>query len=161
MTTAATTAAPLADRAARVRALARALDSAVRVPGTNIRFGFDAVLGLVPGVGDAAGAVVSAYVIIAAARLGAPAPVLTRMLINTGVDALAGAVPLLGDLFDLGWRANTRNVALLEQHLAAPAAARAASRAVVAAVLAGVALLTVAGITLAVFAVRALWNALQ
>ena len=145
--------------AERVRAMARVLDSAVRVPGTPIRFGLDAVLGLVPGVGDVVGAAAAGYVVLAAARLGAPPSVLVRMLLNVGVDTLVGTVPLVGDLFDIGWRSNTRNVALLERHLADPHGARAASGRVVAGVLLGILLLTVAGLLLVAALVAALVRA--
>lgn len=146
--------------AERVRAMARLLDTAVRIPGTPVRFGLDAVLGLIPGVGDVVGAAASGYIVLAAARLGAPPTVLLRMLLNVGVDTLVGAVPLLGDLFDLGWRSNTRNVALLERHLADPRGARASSKRVVAAVLVGIALLAVAGIVLVALLLQALLNAI-
>jgi small-conductance mechanosensitive channel len=121
-----------------------------------MRVGLDAALGLVPCVGDLAGAAVSAYVLLVAARLGASPAVLGRMLVNTGIDALVGAVPLLGDLFDIGWRANSRNVALLERHLADPAGTRRASRGVVGLVLAGLVVLAALGIALSVLLVRAL-----
>ena len=100
---------------AGVRRMARLLDSALRIPGTGIRVGLDAVIGLVPGLGDAAGAVLSAYVVLLAARVGAPSTVVLRMLGNVAIDALAGAIPLLGDLFDIGWKANSRNVELLDR----------------------------------------------
>ena len=127
--------------------LARTLDSAVRIPGTNVRFGVDAVIGLLPGVGDVAGAVMASYIIIAGVRMGAPASVLARMLLNVGIDTAFGAVPILGDVFDVAWRANTRNVALLERHTANPAHAQAASRAVVLAVI--LALVILLGLTIA------------
>jgi hypothetical protein len=142
--------------AERVRAMARVLDTAVRIPGTPVRFGLDAVLGLIPGVGDVVGAAASGYIVLAAARLGAPPTVLVRMLLNVGVDMIVGAVPLLGDLFDLGWRSNSRNVALLERHLADPRGARASSARVVAGVLLGIALLAVAGFVLVAMLLRAL-----
>lgn len=144
--------------AARVRALARLLDSAVRVPGTGVRVGLDALIGLVPGLGDLAGAATSSYVILAAAKLGAPRSVLARMLLNVAVDALVGAVPLLGDLFDIGFRANMRNAALLDAHLERPGDARRASRGIVALVLLGVLLVAAAGIAITVLLVRALLN---
>lgn len=118
-----------------IRALARLLDEAVRIPGIGARIGLDAVLGLVPGIGDALGAALSGWVIVVAARLGAPPAILARMGVNAALDALVGSVPLLGDLFDVGWRANSRNVALLERWLQSPREARAASTAVVVAVL--------------------------
>lgn len=104
----------------RVRRLARLLDAAVRIPGTDVRFGLDAVLGLIPGGGDVAGAVLSAWIVLTAARLGAPLPVLLRMTGNLALDVVLGAVPVVGDLVDVGWKANLRNVALLERHVSSP-----------------------------------------
>lgn len=153
--------APRLHHAERVRRLSRVLDSAVGVPGTRIRFGLDAVLGLVPGVGDVVGAAAAGYIVLAAARLGAPASLLVRMLLNVAIDTVVGAVPLLGDLFDFGFRSNLRNVALLERHLADPRGARAASRRVVFGVLLGLALLAAAGLFLVVALVRQLLALLQ
>ena len=138
----------------QARALARLLDTAVRIPGTDIRFGLDPVLGLVPGVGDLVAGGLSAYILLLAARAGASAPVLLRMLGNLGVDALVGTVPLLGDLFDVGFKANARNVALLERHLERPRETRRASGLFVAALLAAAALLVVGGIAATVLVVR-------
>ena len=112
----------------RVRALARLLDSAVTIPGTKIRFGADSIVGLIPGVGDVAGAVLSGYIVLVATQLGASAPVVTRMLLNIGVDTVVGSIPVLGDVFDVAWRSNQKNVALLESHLADSAATRRGSR---------------------------------
>jgi hypothetical protein len=151
---------PDPERLARARALTRLLDSARRVPGTNVRFGLDAVLGVVPGLGDAAGAALAGYVVLLAARSGAPTSVVLRMLGNVAVDAAVGTVPLLGDLFDVAWKANTRNLALLDRYLARPAATRRTSRAVVGGIVAALSLLTVGGLALAVFVIRALIGAL-
>ncbi|HEU5303213.1 MAG TPA: DUF4112 domain-containing protein [Gemmatimonadales bacterium] len=115
-------------RIERLRAVSRLLDSAFVIPGTGFRFGLDALIGLVPGVGDAIGALFSGYIILQASRLGAPRSVLTRMIANVGIDTVVGLIPLLGDLFDAGWKANNRNLALLEQHVHQPAVARAGSR---------------------------------
>jgi hypothetical protein len=112
----------------RVRALARLLDSAVTIPGTKIRFGADSIVGLIPGIGDVAGAVLSGYIVLVATQLGASAPVVTRMLLNIGVDTVVGSIPVLGDVFDVAWRSNQKNVALLESHLADGAATRRGSR---------------------------------
>lgn len=103
------------------RALARVLDTAVGVPGTKIRIGLDAILGLIPGAGDAVSAALSGYIILAAARAGASKPVLLRMIGNVLLDTVIGAVPVLGDLFDVAFRSNARNVALLERHAVDPA----------------------------------------
>ncbi len=104
----------------RYRRLAGQLDSRFRLPGTSIRFGWDAILGLLPGLGDAAGGLVGGYGLLVGWRLGAPPGVLLRMLLNLALDLGIGSVPLLGDLFDLAWRNNLRNVALLERWLAEP-----------------------------------------
>ena len=145
-------------RRSRLVTLARTLDSAVRIPGTNVRFGLDAVIGLVPGVGDLAGGAIAAYIVLAAAREGAPPSLLARMLLNVAIDTAVGSVPVLGDAFDVAWRANARNVAQLERHVAAPAATRAASRAVVAAVLLGIVLLLAAGLVATWLGIRALMH---
>lgn len=138
------------DPAANLRSLARLLDAAVTIPGTNIRFGLDSVIGLVPGLGDMAGAAMSGYIVLASARLGAPAPVLVRMVTNVAIDAVVGSVPLLGDVFDVGWRANIRNTDLLDRHLAAPAATRRASVGVVAGIVVLLVLLAVGAVALTI-----------
>ena len=143
-----------ADRAAGIRTLARMLDSAVRVPGTGIRFGAESIFGLIPVVGDIAGAALSGYIVLASARLGAPAPTVVRMLVNIGIDTVVGAVPVLGDLFDVGWRANMRNVELLEGHLGAPSASKPANRWVVIAVVVALLLLAIGAIWLSVAIIR-------
>jgi hypothetical protein len=130
----------------RVRTLARLLDSAVKIPGTNIRFGADSLVGLIPGLGDMAGAILSGYIVLVATRLGAPASVVTRMLLNVGADTLLGSVPVVGDLFDVAWKSNQKNVALLEQHLADGGGVRRSSRwLVTGVVLTVIALLVLAG----------------
>jgi Domain of unknown function (DUF4112) len=101
----------------RLDFLATLLDSAVLIPGTKIRFGADAVIGLVPGIGDAITTALSAWIVYEAHRLGVPRHLLVRMIGNVAIDGLFGAVPLVGDLFDVMWRANKRNMRLLRQHL--------------------------------------------
>ncbi|ADO67909.1 DUF4112 domain-containing protein [Stigmatella aurantiaca] len=139
----------------QVRRLARQLDTSIRLPG-GLRIGWDAVLGLVPAVGDWAGALLSSYIVLQAARLGASREVLLRMVGNVAVEALVGAVPFLGDVFDAAWRANVRNVRLLENHLAAPTATQRASQAWVL----GVVLLLVALMALAMTLAVLTWSAL-
>ena len=92
------------------------LDSAFQVPGTKLRFGLDPVVGLIPGAGDLVTGFFSVLILLHAVRLRIPRVVIARMVANTGLDLLAGAVPLLGDLFDAGYKANLRNMALLERH---------------------------------------------
>ena len=144
----------------RVRSLARLMDDAIRVPGTGIGVGLDALIGLVPGLGDVAGGVISAYTLVVAARLGVPRTVLARMLLNLGTDALVGAVPVLGDLFDVGFKANVRNARLLEQSMAVPEATRRSSALVVAGVVVAALAIAAVGVTLAVIIVRAIWGAI-
>lgn len=96
------------------------LDSAFRIPGTNIRFGLDAILGLVPGLGDLSAPAFTVALLIEGARRRLPAVVQARMVLNALVDMLFGLVPLLGDLVDIAWKANLRNLALLERHAAQP-----------------------------------------
>jgi hypothetical protein len=144
----------------RVRNLARLLDTSIPLPG-GFRIGWDAVLGLIPGVGDGAGALFSAYIVLQAVRLGAPREVLVRMAGNVALEAVMGAVPLLGDVFDAAFKANVRNVRLLEQHLAAPGTTRRASRAWVIGVLVVLLMLFSLAMVLAVLAVRALVSAVS
>ncbi len=140
----------------RLRTLTRVLDDLVRIPGTRYRVGLDPLIGLVPGGGDAIGAVLSAYGLLVGARLGAPAAVLVRRCGNILLDMVVGTIPVLGDLFDFGWKANRRNLALLERYALAPARVSRRSRLLVGAVLFSflvlLALLTVG----AVFLVRGL-----
>jgi len=129
----------------RLRLLTKVFDELIRIPGTNMRIGLDPLLGLLPGGGDLVGGAVSAYAILAAARLGAPASVILRMGLNILLDTIVGAVPLLGDLFDASWKANRKNVNLLERYVEAPAQAKRSSMAVVVGVLA-VVLLAIIGV---------------
>jgi hypothetical protein len=102
----------------RLDALAARMDRAFRIPFLPIRFGWDSILGLVPGVGDTLALAPAFYILQQAHSMGASRPVLPRMSANIGVDWLVGLVPLVGDLFDVRVKSNTRNTALLRQHLA-------------------------------------------
>jgi hypothetical protein len=103
-------------RLAQLRRWAELLDSAFKVPGLPVRFGLDAIVGLVPGVGELTTPAFTLLLLSNGLRAGVPLRALGRMVLNTGVDALIGLVPLLGDLTDIGWKANLRNLALLERH---------------------------------------------
>ena len=105
------------ERIARIEALAVLLDTAFIVPGTNFRFGFDALVGLVPGIGDALTTALSLWLVKEAHALGAPRHLIARMLGNIAIDGVAGAVPFLGDVFDLVWKSNRRNLHLLRRHI--------------------------------------------
>ena len=141
---------------ARARGHARLLDDLIRIPGTNIGIGLDPIIGLIPGVGDMIGGLMSSYILIVAAREGVPASVLTRMLGNIALDSLVGVVPVLGDLFDVGMKSNRRNVDLLERYLATPSKTKAASRGIVALVILAAILLVVGVIAAGVWVVRLL-----
>ena len=101
---------------ARLDRLARLLDTAISIPGTKIRFGADAIVGLLPGIGDAVTTGLSAYIVYEAHRLGVPRALLGRMVANVALDGLVGAVPVVGDMFDVMWKANRRNLRLLREH---------------------------------------------
>lgn len=95
--------------------LADLLDSRFRIPGTNITFGIDPIIGLIPGIGDWIGGLASLYFLVYAVVLEAKASVVLRMLLNILIDIIFGAIPLLGEIFDVGWKANIKNARLLEE----------------------------------------------
>ena len=101
---------------ARLDALSRLFDVAFLIPGTNVRFGIEAVLRLVPGIGDAAASALSCYLLYEAHRLGVPTRIFARMLLNVAIEGIVGAVPIAGDAFDVAFRANRRNVRLLRDY---------------------------------------------
>lgn len=117
-------AADAAQTVRRLRRLARLMDSSIGLPGTRWRIGLDPLLGLIPGVGDAVGIGASLWIVSEARRLGLRGPVIGRMLGNVALDGLIGTIPLLGDLFDAGYKANERNMDIIERELRkhAPAA---------------------------------------
>ena len=104
-------------RLKRIRRLAQLLDNAFAVPFTKFRFGWDSIIGLVPGGGDVATGVLATYIVIEAARLGIPRRTLWRMIANVALDMATGVVPIAGDLVDVAYKANRRNVKLLEEHV--------------------------------------------
>jgi hypothetical protein len=97
--------------------LSKVLDTWFRVPGTDLRFGLDGIIGFVPGVGDFLAGAASCIIVVAAFFRGVPLITVARMVANLGIEVVVGIVPVLGNLFDIGWRANRRNYALLEQSL--------------------------------------------
>jgi hypothetical protein len=105
------------ERVARLEAIAALLDTALIIPGTNIRFGFDALIGLVPGIGDTITTAISCWLIYEAHQLGAPRHLIGRMIGNVALDGVVGAVPIVGDAFDVMWRSNRRNMKLLREWL--------------------------------------------
>jgi hypothetical protein len=100
--------------------LSHLLDDWFRIPGTSIRFGLDGIIGLVPWLGDVIAGLASCIIIVAAWFRGVPYITLMRMVVNLGIDVVIGAVPLLGDAFDIAWKANRRNYALMTRHLQQP-----------------------------------------
>jgi hypothetical protein len=112
----------------RYRRLAHALDAKWRIPGIGVRFGYDAVIGLFPGIGDALAALIGSYGLYVGWRLGAPPVVLLRMLLNLGMETVVGTLPVLGDAFDIAFRADLRNVALLDRWRDRPGEIRRRSR---------------------------------
>lgn len=112
----------------QLRRLSDLWDRAFAIPGTNFRVGIESLIGLLPGGGDLVGVGLSCYIVVRALQFGLPKSVLFQMLVNIAVDGLVGSVPILGDLFDTTWKANTKNVNLLEAHLQAPSPARKADR---------------------------------
>lgn len=115
-------------RLRRIHSMARVMDTAFRIPGTGISFGADSILGLVPGIGDAGGAVVGLLIVNEARRLGIPNAKLAKMLGNIGMDTLGGSLPLLGDIFDVYFKSNRRNVQMVLDHFEITTADLDASR---------------------------------
>ena len=103
---------------AHVRRLAKLMDAQFSIPGTNYRFGLDGILGLIPGAGDLSTFAVSGYMLMIMARNGASGYVLSRMVVNILIDAAIGSIPLIGDIFDFAFKANLRNLRLMEEHYA-------------------------------------------
>jgi hypothetical protein len=96
------------------------MDSTFSIPGTQIRFGLDGLIGLIPGIGDALGAIISSHILTQAAQMGVPKSLLIKMAFNIGLDAIIGIIPVVGDISDFIWKANQRNVKLLNDYIEAP-----------------------------------------
>jgi hypothetical protein len=151
---------PVADL--KLELLAALMDSAFEIPGTNIRFGLDAIIGLIPGLGDTLTSFVSLYILKAASQAGVPRITLLRMATNIGIDYIVGIVPVAGDLFDVYWKANLRNVELLRRHILVTPAEKRRARSgdwlfVTGLSVALIALLVGCG-TIAYWAAAGLWN---
>jgi hypothetical protein len=142
----------------RVRTLAYMLDNSIPIPGTSRRVGLDPLLGLIPGGGDVASAVVSAYIVLEAARFGLPRETLMRMLANLATDTVLGSVPVVGDFFDATWKSNSRNVALLEAHARSPHPQQAADRKFIAFLVVALILFVAATAAIAALVVGLVWK---
>ena len=114
--------------------LSHLLDDFIRIPGTPIRFGLDGIVGFIPGIGDILGGLASTIIIVAAWVRGVPRAVVARMVLNVAIETAVGAVPVVGNLFDIGWRANRRNYALLTAAAGRPQPRQAGSWLFIAAV---------------------------
>lgn len=145
----------------RLRSLSRVLDQAITIPGTGISIGIDPILGLLPFAGDYLGAALSGYIVLQAGLLGLPRATLLRMVLNIIFDTILGSLPVVGDLFDFVWKANSKNVELLEAHLNSPRSSKKADLWFLA-LLFGVLVLVVVGTTaISVFILRLLWQAIS
>lgn len=144
----------------RLRQLSRVLDKAITIPGTEVSVGLDPLLGLLPVGGDALALIFSGYIILEAARLGAPKATLGRMILNLIIDSLVGSLPIAGDLFDFAWKSNEYNIKLLEEHLKIPGRTQKADTWFVLTVLFGLLLIGIVLITIPVILISALWRVL-
>ena len=138
----------------RLKRLAWLLDSSIPIPGTRLSIGIDALIGLVPFLGDVVGVLLSSTILVEAARIGVSRSVLARMALNVAVEGLAGLVPLAGDVFDAAWKANQRNVRLLDQWLDQPRRAERSSFLLVGGIVAGLATLVAICLLLSFLALR-------
>ncbi|MEG5059190.1 DUF4112 domain-containing protein [Microcoleus sp. A2-C5] len=125
----------------RLRRISHLLDNAIPIPGTRYRIGLDPILGLIPGGGDLIGSIFAGYVVFKSAQLGVPQETLIQMAANIVFDTVAGTVPVAGDLFDVAWKANVKNIELLDAHLGSPEPSKKADWLFVAALLLGLTLI--------------------
>ena len=142
----------------RLQQMSYVLDKAIAIPGSNIRVGLDPILGLLPGGGDVVTGLLSVYIVFEAAKMGLPAQTLGRMGGNILLDVLSGMVPVLGDVFDVSWKANSQNVALIEKHLAAPTPSRAADTVVAIIVIVGLVTLVIGIAALSAWVFGQVWT---
>ncbi|MBD2022131.1 DUF4112 domain-containing protein [Leptolyngbya sp. FACHB-36] len=145
----------------RLRTISHVMDNAIPIPGTTYRVGIDPLLGLLPGAGDVAGSALSAYIILEAARFGLPRSTLTRMLVNLVLDSVFGSLPIIGDFFDATWKANSRNLALLEAHVAHPRPQQRADRAFLVVLVIALVAIVLGVATVATLLVSLIWRAIN
>ena len=144
----------------RLRSIAHILDNAIPIPFTSYRVGIDPIVGLIPGGGDLVMAGFSVYIVWESARLGLPRSTVTQMVSNLVFDTLAGTVPVAGDLLDVTWKANSKNIRLLEAHLDSPQHQKKANQGFVLLLLFGFLLLVVSITALSVFVIGLVWKAI-
>ena len=141
-----------------IRQIRKWMDEAVTLPGTKLKFGLDPIIGLIPGIGDLSSAAIGAYVLKAANKLGVPTIVMVRMLFNLAIDALIGLIPIVGDYLDVLYKANSKNVALVEQSILNRETTARSSWWRLAGVFAVFFLIVLGGFVGAVFLAKWLWN---
>ena len=144
----------------RLRQLSRLMDNLITIPGTKVGVGLDPILGLLPIGGDFLGIILSCYIVVEAARIGVSRATLGRMVVNIIVDGLVGAFPMLGDLFDFAWKANTLNIQLLEEHLKSPGQTQKADKWFILALVVGLLLIAIILVIVPMIVIRWLWQAL-
>jgi len=145
----------------RLRQLSHVLDNSIPIPGTGYRIGLDPILGLLPGAGDTVAGALSAYIVVEAARMGVPRETLLKMASNIILEVVLGSVPMLGDLFDAAWKANARNIALLESHVDMPQSSQAGDRKFLILLILGLAVVIIGFATFSVLLVRLLIGAIS
>jgi len=145
----------------RLRQLSRLLDNVITIPGTQVGVGLDPILGLLPIAGDFLGFMLSCYIVVEATRLGISRATLGRMIFNIMVDGVVGSFPILGDLFDFAWKANSLNIQLLEANLKFPSQSQKADRLFIFALMAGLLLVAIVLFVLPVILIRLLWQAIS
>lgn len=148
-------------RMKRLRSLTHILDNAIAIPGTRYRVGIDPILGLLPGAGDFIGTAFSGYIVLEAALMGLPRATLIRMFYNIVLDEIVGSIPIIGDFFDLGFKANVKNLALLEAHVATPQQSKKADWLFIILLLGALILFVVAITAISVFILTLLFQAIS
>ena len=141
----------------RLRYLSNLWDNALRIPGTNLRVGLESLIGILPFGGDVIGLLLSCYILFHAIQFKLPKTILLRMVSNIVIDAVVGLVPILGDLFDTTWKANTRNINLLENHLQKPTLSHSANRKFIVLLWLGVISISIILITICVMLIKLLF----
>lgn len=144
----------------RLRRLSYILDSAIPIPGTRLRVGLDPLLGLLPGAGDFLGTALSAYIVIESARLGVPRAALVEMVSNILFETVLGTVPVVGDVVDAAWKANVKNIKVLEEHLHVPEQRKQGDWLFLALLLGGLLLIVMLIAAISVAILRWLWSAI-
>jgi hypothetical protein len=146
---------------ARLRSLTHLLDNALPIPGTPYRIGIDPIIGLLPGGGDIVMSLLSVYIVIEAARFGLPRATLGRMVWNLVLDALLGAMPFAGDFVDVAWKANSKNLALIEAHVASPVRQRKVDYVFLGLLISGFLLVVFSIGAVTVFLISTIWKAIS